>query len=471
MLSPLLLLILAGAAAAAMAAQAEQPPITRPGCPDKCGNVSIPFPFGLMPGCFRDGFELTCDHNFDPPRLFVADNEDNRITLTERDISVVSDDASYLSYLGNITYFPVELIDISVDSSEARAYFPITSACGTNSTQYVVKQQAMALAGAGPFAVSLARNVVVGVGWRVAVADVSRYNELACRSELPGGRLEAARNGSCDGRGCCEAALVSEYGYAAITDVEPGLSLDANALWRSSPCSYAMVVEKSRYAFSTPDLYGDGALTKRFPNGVPVSLDFAVVGDATACPAKGQRPPPDYACVSGNSYCVNASVGQSGYGLSVSYVCKCSEHYEGNPYIANGCRGICRHAYFFDSQKTYCLRLKISVGYFVLSIKFVLANLFSGLYCSRRRRLFNSSFPSFIEDIDECKFPDVYHCASNGICKNRLGGYDCPCKPGTKGDGKLGQCAEKFPLVAKVIVGKSYYFYLTIKLQYNFQNK
>jgi hypothetical protein len=100
-----------------------------------------------------------------------------------------------------------------------------------------------------------------------------------------------------------------------------------------------MVVEMSRYAFSTPDLYGDGALTKRFPNGVPVVLDFAVVGDA-ACPGKGQRPPPDYACVSGNSYCVNATVGQSGYGLGVSYVCKCSEHYEGNPYIANGCRGM-----------------------------------------------------------------------------------------------------------------------------------
>ncbi|BAF25967.2 Os10g0116600 [Oryza sativa Japonica Group] len=65
------------------------------------------------------------------------------------------------------------------------------------------------------------------------------------------------------------------------------------------------------------------------------------------------------------------------------------------------------------------------------------------------------------QDIDECQlriqFPelrDVYPCSSDGICKNRPGGYDCPCKPGMKGDGKAGTCTEKFPLVAKVIVGK-----------------
>ncbi|RLM61490.1 wall-associated receptor kinase 4-like [Panicum miliaceum] len=167
-----------------------------------------------------------------------------------------------------------------------------------------------------------------------------------------------------------------------------------------------MVVEKSGYNFSTPDLYGDKALPGRFPRGVPVVLDFAIVGDA-ACPQKGQRPPPNYACVSNNSYCVNATVGQSGYALS--YVCKCSEHYEGNLYIANGC-----------------------------------------------------------QDIDECKFPDLYYCSSNGICKNRLRGYDCPCKPGMKGDGKLGNCAEKFHLVAKVIVGTTGCIFVIVVMSFIF---
>jgi hypothetical protein len=39
-------------------------------CPTSCGNVSFSYPLGTAPGCFRQGFELTCDHTFRPPRLF-----------------------------------------------------------------------------------------------------------------------------------------------------------------------------------------------------------------------------------------------------------------------------------------------------------------------------------------------------------------------------------------------------------------
>ena len=64
-------------------------------------------------------------------------------------------------------------------------------------------------------------------------------------------------------------------------------------------------------------------------------------------------------------------------------------------------------------------------------------------------------------DIDECalreKYPDKqkdYPCSSDGICVNKPGGYDCPCKHGMRGDGKAGTCTEQFPLRAKIAVGK-----------------
>jgi len=30
-------------------------------CPSHCGDVKISYPFGIGPGCFRQGFDLTCD--------------------------------------------------------------------------------------------------------------------------------------------------------------------------------------------------------------------------------------------------------------------------------------------------------------------------------------------------------------------------------------------------------------------------
>ncbi|KAG2632178.1 hypothetical protein PVAP13_2NG066900 [Panicum virgatum] len=194
------------------------------------------------------------------------------------------------------------------------------------------------------------------------------------------GNLELASNGSCSGRGCCQASLPETMPLTGVSVAMPTKTLN-NSLWVTNPCSFAMVVEDSWYKFSTADLYGN--TSNRFPRGVPYVIDFAIRN--ARCPAKVEQPPLGYACVSGNSTCADVTNG---------YVCKCLEHYEGNPYITNGCR-----------------------------------------------------------DIDECKQPDLYPCSSDGICKNRLLGYDCPCKPGMKGDGKMGTCQPIFPLVAKMIVG------------------
>lgn len=62
------MLVLAGAAAAV-----PSPPIGMPNCETRCGNVEVPYPLGLgsNASCYLPGFNLTCDHTMEPPRLLI----------------------------------------------------------------------------------------------------------------------------------------------------------------------------------------------------------------------------------------------------------------------------------------------------------------------------------------------------------------------------------------------------------------
>ncbi|KAF8730925.1 hypothetical protein HU200_016799 [Digitaria exilis] len=45
-----------------------------PGCNTTCGNLIVPYPFGISPGCYWPGFELFCDTSDDFPRLVIIDS-------------------------------------------------------------------------------------------------------------------------------------------------------------------------------------------------------------------------------------------------------------------------------------------------------------------------------------------------------------------------------------------------------------
>ncbi|CAO2143146.1 unnamed protein product [Urochloa humidicola] len=66
-------------------------PIGLPNCTTSCGGVSVPYPFGIEPGCYLLGFNVTCycSSSTTPPLLFLWGNDAFVVTdISYRDSTV-----------------------------------------------------------------------------------------------------------------------------------------------------------------------------------------------------------------------------------------------------------------------------------------------------------------------------------------------------------------------------------------------
>ncbi|XP_073351838.1 wall-associated receptor kinase 1-like [Aegilops tauschii subsp. strangulata] len=386
----ILVLLAASLQVAAAEQEHEHPPITiDPGCPSQCGRMRIPYPFGTKVGCFLPGFQITCNNTFVPPRAFLGSSFLGGAIQHIISGNYSMDDPDTIQVDDRMDTTPMELMDISVSLAEVQVFGAVSSDCqGKQPCHFYIRRRTY-VPYEGPFLISASRNVLTGVGLNVeAELTTSMYgsNSLDSCTSVPNS-MAIAKEGPCNAQGCCEAAVPP--GLNSIMAMADKKRTD----WRktNANCSFAMVVQKTWYNYSLEVLRLNSSKLL-YPRGFPIVLDFTIGN--SSCPAQGQPLPQGYACLSGNSSCVEAT-------NRTSYVCKCWEHYDGNPYIPGGC-----------------------------------------------------------QDINECalreQYPelrDQYPCSSGGICKNRLGGYDCPCKTGMKGDGKTGTCTEKFPLPAKLATG------------------
>lgn len=388
----IIVFLVASLQAATAEQEHEHPPITiDPGCPSQCGSMRIPYPFGMKVGCFLPGFQVTCNNTFVPPRAFLGSSFLGGAIQHIISGNYSIDDPDTIQADDRMDTTPMELMDISVSLAEVRVFGAVSSDCQGKQPYHFYIRRRTYVPYEGPFLISASRNVLTGVGLNVeAELTTSMYgsDSLVRCTSVPNS-MAIAKEGPCNAQGCCEAAVPPGLDFGmAIADKK-------RTDWRKTDanCSFAMLVQKAWYNYSLEDVHADKAsFSKKYPRGLPIVLDFAIGN--SSCPAQGQPLPQGYACLSGNSSCVEAT-------NRTGYVCKCWEHYDGNPYLPGGC-----------------------------------------------------------QDINECalreRYPQLraqYPCSSGGICKNRLGGYDCPCKTGMKGDGKTGTCTEKFPLPAKLAAG------------------
>ncbi|KAK2453245.1 putative wall-associated receptor kinase [Trifolium repens] len=250
-----------------------------PGCKNKCGNVTIPYPFGISESsipnqgtCYLESkFELKCEND---TKLIWGDMQVYNINILEGELELTTFVSGYCnSTHSNQPTLQLSSSGFSVSSTENKF---ITVGCDT-------------------------------YGFIDSIDNNETYT-TGCLTRCNGNRNKI-ENGTCSGIGCCQAEIPNMMRNISVNVFEFPNSTE------SYGCSYSFVVKDGSYNFSVSHL-------DYFPyDKLPLILDWSV---AKSCKED------DYACRK-NSDCVD--VDNIGFG----YHCKCKEGYEGNPYHPDGC--------------------------------------------------------------------------------------------------------------------------------------
>ncbi|CAN6250436.1 unnamed protein product [Urochloa humidicola] len=332
-----LLFILTTAGAAA--------PVALPGCPETCGNITVPYPFGTRPGCFREGFNLTCDETPGrPPRLFVGDGvEVVGISLADGTVRIHSKMLG-VSLSANATSLPVNA------SWSAGLMATGRLAVSTRHNRFVA------------MGCNLLASLVVGHGvYGSATSYVSVCAALCADNELS--------DTSCSGVGCCQTPIA--FGLPSYRVQLRELAAPSPAAGTTTSLFGAMFIADQEW-FSRKgtilqlDYFGEEQRivdTEVIPTVLEWSLDMNRDQDMF----RGLDSPGSGRCISLNSIVIDDGVDGSNFGRARSR-CNCSKGFEGNPYFANGCQAFRRKMVLFSSAQS--TEAKITVLAFQL---FVLA--------------------------------------------------------------------------------------------------
>ena len=80
-----------------VAATDTQFPSALPNCPDRCGDLQIPYPFGLTEGCYLNGtngtteFLIACENSSGKPETKTGDFLVTNISVQEGQIEIMMD--------------------------------------------------------------------------------------------------------------------------------------------------------------------------------------------------------------------------------------------------------------------------------------------------------------------------------------------------------------------------------------------
>ncbi|CAL5034768.1 unnamed protein product [Urochloa decumbens] len=285
------------------AIQALPPPSSN--CQRFCGNIGIPYPFGIGQGspdhCALPGFYLSCNDT------------------------------------GNGVMRPfhtnVEVQSISLLQGRARMLNHISTACYNSTTQLMDYSDWHLRFHNTPYRFSDTSNkfTVIGCQSLAYISDngnMGKYmSGCVAMCEISGD--ENLSSGTCSGIGCCQTAIPKGMQYYRVRFAE---NFNTTQIYNYSRCSYAVLMDSSDFNFQ--ESYVTSMEFNNTNNGrAPLVIDWAIGNETCEVASKNQTA---FACVSSNSECIDSTNGPG-------YICNCSKGFEGNPYLHDpdlGCKDI-----------------------------------------------------------------------------------------------------------------------------------
>ncbi|GJN34639.1 hypothetical protein PR202_gb23321 [Eleusine coracana subsp. coracana] len=284
----------------------------RPDCKTTCGNVIVPYPFGIQPGCFRPGFNLTCDTRQNPPRLLLG---------------------------------KFRVADIFLDNSTMRVYHdgPMEYGADNITSDGLIIPFARSFSG-GPYKLPFGNELVL-FGCNVLatlVADKTQrplvgggpYVFAGCASVCSGGGLNESgsysfggNNQYCSGSGCCQVSISTLNSYYNPTELHLR-PLDSSKHWDDNLHVSVFLAEEGWLE------QRDVKFSTTFQpknNEIPLLLEWDNTHGLALSESDNQMACPRVfsdLCKSNHSDC----------GRNPNILCVCKPGYGGNPYVDGGCQ-------------------------------------------------------------------------------------------------------------------------------------